>query len=578
MSTPVLPVYGRFEFPGIEAYISRLWQAETFVSGAAGFATYASTRSQQTYYGLDTLELFEWFAVYGDEARSMTSSVSGPSGRSVTVTVRFSGPGAAEATCIVAMRSPYENRTVLSILQGVWQAPAEEEQARTQLLAALIGAVAAWRTVRPAAMRFVPPPPAAYAQPATERDTFRFDDQLPFSRLAYLAETLSQQYLGGAPFNFRLITSTGDTHADMDLRGVQAYFEHRRGQIFRVQMDAATARGELVELKLSFGPMARWLNAEIDITAFRSKDIKALIRDTLLNTVERLPNAEPMMHEMFSFHPARFVLSETVQVAADLSAQYLQGAPLSAEIRSAAGESWTGLSVRQLDQRFRELGGQPAFLLIGASSSLLGQQIGLAFHFRPDSGIPFGSLSLRWLEDGPYQEAREYVWAMLGLEPYTFTGTESGGAHQPRPMEVRPVFPEREFPVKARHALLFAPRDTYWYEPCRARMAEVLGTLGWELSEGAILDQAPSLRSAWAQLNEHALVIADLTYKRAELFYLVGIAHVLGKPVLLLSQNQRDIPDAFKPFPHILYEYSTSGLQQLTDRLIERLKASTAWG
>lgn len=46
----------------------------------------------------------------------------------------------------------------------------------------------------------------------------------------------------------------------------------------------------------------------------------------------------------------------------------------------------------------------------------------------------------------------------------------------------------------------------------------------------------------WTYVNSAKVMIADLTGKNANVFYELGLAHALGKPVILLTQDISDIP------------------------------------
>ena len=46
----------------------------------------------------------------------------------------------------------------------------------------------------------------------------------------------------------------------------------------------------------------------------------------------------------------------------------------------------------------------------------------------------------------------------------------------------------------------------------------------------------------WEGLNKAAIVVCDLSRKKANVFYETGIAHTLGKDVILIAQAKEDIP------------------------------------
>jgi TIR domain-containing protein len=69
------------------------------------------------------------------------------------------------------------------------------------------------------------------------------------------------------------------------------------------------------------------------------------------------------------------------------------------------------------------------------------------------------------------------------------------------------------------------------------------------------------------------IVVADLTGKNANVFYEVGIAHTVGKPVLLMAQSIDDVPFDLRHRRVLLYEYSPRGCKKLEKTLKENLGA-----
>ncbi len=69
------------------------------------------------------------------------------------------------------------------------------------------------------------------------------------------------------------------------------------------------------------------------------------------------------------------------------------------------------------------------------------------------------------------------------------------------------------------------------------------------------------------------LVIADLSGQNPNVFYEVGIAHTLGKPVLLLSQSIEDVPFDLRHRRVLPYEYTPIGCKRLVARLREHVLA-----
>jgi Nucleoside 2-deoxyribosyltransferase len=55
------------------------------------------------------------------------------------------------------------------------------------------------------------------------------------------------------------------------------------------------------------------------------------------------------------------------------------------------------------------------------------------------------------------------------------------------------------------------------------------------------------------QISKADVIVADMTGRNPNVFYEVGYAHALGKPVILLSREADDIPFDLKDYPHIIY-------------------------
>jgi hypothetical protein len=77
----------------------------------------------------------------------------------------------------------------------------------------------------------------------------------------------------------------------------------------------------------------------------------------------------------------------------------------------------------------------------------------------------------------------------------------------------------------------------------------------------------PFMQKVWDGICAARLVIADCTERNPNVFYEIGIAHTLGKQVILLTRSDKDVPSDIKHFDYISYIYSPEGVQQLLDKL-----------
>jgi len=69
-----------------------------------------------------------------------------------------------------------------------------------------------------------------------------------------------------------------------------------------------------------------------------------------------------------------------------------------------------------------------------------------------------------------------------------------------------------------------------------------------------------------------SVVICDLSGKNPNVFYETGIAHSLGKEVILITQTMDDVPFDLRSLRCITYLNNGEGRVALTDRLVARIK------
>lgn len=85
----------------------------------------------------------------------------------------------------------------------------------------------------------------------------------------------------------------------------------------------------------------------------------------------------------------------------------------------------------------------------------------------------------------------------------------------------------------------------------------------WE--EEAIIQDIVSL------ISKARIVIADCTGRNPNVFYEVGIAHALGRDVILIAQSEEDIPFDLRHLRYIKYLNNSEGRDNLADRLKKRI-------
>ena len=81
----------------------------------------------------------------------------------------------------------------------------------------------------------------------------------------------------------------------------------------------------------------------------------------------------------------------------------------------------------------------------------------------------------------------------------------------------------------------------------------------------------------WRGINKAKVLVAELTTKNPNVFYELGLAHALRKPVILISSNQDDVPFDLRHIRVILYDQADPFWgQKLIDKVADNIRSAIA--
>ena len=80
------------------------------------------------------------------------------------------------------------------------------------------------------------------------------------------------------------------------------------------------------------------------------------------------------------------------------------------------------------------------------------------------------------------------------------------------------------------------------------------------------------ITEVWNAILHARVLIADCTRRNPNVFYELGIAHTLGKPVILIAQDKEDIPFDIQHMRTILYDFTPRGMRDFEATLEETLR------
>jgi hypothetical protein len=64
----------------------------------------------------------------------------------------------------------------------------------------------------------------------------------------------------------------------------------------------------------------------------------------------------------------------------------------------------------------------------------------------------------------------------------------------------------------------------------------------------------PIIGDIWQMVQEAKALVADLTGRNSNVFYELGLAHAIGKPIVLISEGMDDVPFDLKSLRVIIYD------------------------
>ena len=92
-----------------------------------------------------------------------------------------------------------------------------------------------------------------------------------------------------------------------------------------------------------------------------------------------------------------------------------------------------------------------------------------------------------------------------------------------------------------------------------------------------IYSQQRIMDDIWTSLRACRLVVAELTTRNPNVMYEIGLAHALGKPVIIMTRDENDVPFDLKDLRYLFYDVNDpfwgenlkKGLQNLIKKVLE---------
>lgn len=139
---------------------------------------------------------------------------------------------------------------------------------------------------------------------------------------------------------------------------------------------------------------------------------------------------------------------------------------------------------------------------------------------------------------------------------------------------LKPRFGKISFIQRENHCFHLCPFAEPFNTIYKDHVTRALTSQGFTISRAdEIYGTEPIMDDIWEAINTATLITADVTGRNPNVMYEIGMAHTVGKPVIILTQSMDDVPFDLKHYRCLVYEYTPRGCSSLEERLTATVKA-----
>lgn len=137
----------------------------------------------------------------------------------------------------------------------------------------------------------------------------------------------------------------------------------------------------------------------------------------------------------------------------------------------------------------------------------------------------------------------------------------------------KPRFNTLKFNKKDGHCFFLCPFTEPFNSIYADHVKPLVETEGFSIERAdEIYGTQPIIEDIWESINCAEFIIADVTGKNPNVMYEIGMAHTVGKPVLIMTQNIDDVPFDLKHFRCIIYSFTPKGVEAMQDQIAGTLR------
>jgi len=134
-------------------------------------------------------------------------------------------------------------------------------------------------------------------------------------------------------------------------------------------------------------------------------------------------------------------------------------------------------------------------------------------------------------------------------------------------IRVEPIFHERRFVFDKKLVFVLMPFSEPWSDRIWEKLKEIIESKGLRAERADNRYGAIITEDIWAGIMESRLIICDTSGWNPNVFYELGIAHTIGKHVILLTQPTHHLPFDTQGLRHLIYTDNPNGMRKLEKEL-----------
>jgi hypothetical protein len=137
----------------------------------------------------------------------------------------------------------------------------------------------------------------------------------------------------------------------------------------------------------------------------------------------------------------------------------------------------------------------------------------------------------------------------------------------------KPIFQARDFKSVEDTCFYLGPFNEPFNTIYKDHIVPPLKNVGFTVNRGdEIFSTDVIIEDVWKGIVSASFIVADVSGRNPNVMYEIGMAHTVGRPVLLMSQSVDDLPFDLRHRRCVIYSYTPRGCRKLEEDLVETTK------